>query len=78
MKKVKYPIKFLCKTSGNKFKASCKVDYDDIYYVYYGVGNTLKEAVNSLIESLNNYSSFTYKCIKKRQMIFMYIMNAIE
>ena len=63
--KKEYPITFLCKTSGYKFKASCKVDYDDIYYVYNGVGDTLKEAVNSLIESLNNHCIYIYECIEK-------------
>ena len=63
--KKEYPIKFLCKTSGYKFKVSCKVDYDGIDYVYCGIGNTLKEAVNNLMEFLNDNDTYTYKCIEK-------------
>ena len=63
--KEKYPIKFICKTSGYKFKASCKIGYNGSDYVYWDVGDTLKEAVDSLIESLNEYSSYTYECIEK-------------
>ena len=49
--KEKYPIKFICKTSGYKFKASCKIGYNGSDYVYWDVGDTLKEAVDSFIDA---------------------------
>ena len=63
MKKIKYPIKFLCKTSGYKFKAYCEIEDDG--YDYYGLGDTKKEATEDLIKTLNDLTSNAYKCIKK-------------
>ena len=64
MKKVKYPIKFLCKSKGYKFEATCEVENCNNDYCY-GLGNTLKEVTEDLIITLKCYTPYTWKCIEK-------------
>ena len=63
MEKVKYPIKFLYKTSNRKFGASIIGDNPTDFGL--GLGDTLKEAVDDLLKTMNAFTPHTWKCVEK-------------
>ena len=65
MKKVKYLITFICKPTGFKFKALLPQEDFREDKGFYGLGDTMEEAADHLIEILDNWTSKTYKYIEK-------------
>ena len=57
MKEVKYPIEFKYDALGYKFIVICNERL--------GCGNSSKEAIDSLIKSMNSFTPYTWKCVEK-------------
>ena len=66
--KKEYPITFIYKASSHKFEASIIGNNPSDFDFGLGLGDTIKEATDDLLKTMNDFTPYTWKYVKKPKL----------